>query len=453
MAPGHQDRDQRLRGIANTVFARYPQVREAREDIIHDVWVKLEEIYRAETEYGRRYVRKMVKHAVIDWFRERGFEVPADLEDPEDANEEDAEPGNVRPWRDKSRRGDPPPCVVEAQLKLRYAQGHSEGFVLLGHAFWSALGWQPAQIVETLGELTLGQAAQTFLERYREDEEASLVPKGRLPVVLKDLYAIPQSPEAGIPLNASWQVVHQLEEWVSDPDIATKSANRRLVRVLRDALRLSWPQIIGRGGDTLEEIAVWFEGEYARRNNVSRDEVHGQFGEMLDCGKVARRRLNEYWSAARTVTHWCNDVEKKIETRCNQQERRGLENIFRAAPWPCKSLVFTENFILKSGYDNIANAFNQLTMGATADLLATRYAAGRKKEEKAVRSWLAPLRDQIGLAAGMRWSELVERDRRPGEKTSIVISRWRDDVFRAVSPLFGCHDKDTVLFAWDAGFL
>jgi hypothetical protein len=218
-------------------------------------------------------------------------------------------------------------------------------------------------------------------------------------------------------------------------------------------LGLSYADIIVRGGDSLDQIAVWFENEYARRHDLSLDEVRGRFGAMLDCGKVGKRRLNEYYSPARTVTHWCNDVEKKLDTRLNWQEKIGLEKILEAAPWPHKSLVFLENFVLKTEYDEIAREYCHFTMEEVTGVLANRYAQVRKKEVKAVRGWLKLMRDQSAGVARRSWSELVARDKQQGENTARVITRWRHDVFKVAKELFGCQDADTVLFAWDVGFV
>lgn len=450
------DKLERLRGIANSVFSQYRLPGADRKDAVQKAIVKLERLYQTLEEFHSPFVRKTLKNIAIDILRKGGAVVlPDDLADVADDGD-DLSSAALR----RSVGKTPPLCVLEARLKLVYAQGHSEPCELIAHAYWHLLGWTPAQIVETLGGFTLGDAAEAFLKRYAQDTR---IPPHRLHEVFADLFALNDSTETKVMLSSFWQPASLLEGWVTVianrvqheltydwSEVETEAPNRKLAYLLRRHLKMNYADMIGaHGGDTLEYIAVRFEDEYLNRSGLSRKDVRERFGRMLDYGKAGKRVLNEYYSPARTLTHWINSVHKKLATRLNQQEKLGFRAIFQAAPWPHKYVVFVENFLMKADYGDILRMYSGLVTEEATELLVGRYAARRGKDTATVSGWFAPMNQAGDGFLG----DLVERDKKGHESNRDVTARWRGEVFAKSSGLFGCHDLKTVLFAWEAGFL
>ena len=64
--------------------------------------------------------------------------------------------------------------------------------------------------------------------------------------------------------------------------------------------------------------------------------------------------------------------------------------------------------------------------------------------------WFEPLRRQIEtqVAGALTLGSLIRQDDTFIDDEALVVAHWRSQVLPSLLGQFGCHDPDTVLFAW-----
>jgi hypothetical protein len=233
----------------------------------------------------------------------------------------------------------------------------------------------------------------------------------------------------------------------------TAPANRRIAYLFSRVLAYPSHAIVAQKGTfPLQQLAVDFEAEYARMNQIPSALAREQFRPYLELDARSRdRHLCEYFTPSRAVTHWTEAVHRRRDAAVHRQVKQGLRIIFDLAD--CRSyeiiaFLFTHCLALPSGE---VSRFAEKPVDQVAPVLEVLFGDIWDASTIQVRTWFRPLHKRIAAEnntgvphTGVPLRHFFTCDCDAGVAD---VGRWRTAVLRRVRPLFA-GGRTAVLFAW-----
>ncbi len=448
-----EERYLRLQVAAKTLLPHSHQ-KSLRDELVQRAVTKLERRYNALVALDPPYAYTILRNLYRDWLRKKENRAAALA----------SEPPAPPPKLDEP----PPACVIERELQLVYAEGVEQPHKLLMDAYLKRLGWRPARVVDTLGALTLRQAADGFLADYERH-----IKPNRLHEVFANLLKLRELPDGGGKLRDYWDIAGVYREWIDSvrelvsaaggefsPKVLSQPPHRRLAYLLHDKLGQPVQEIIALDGEKYPpSVSAEFQREYAARHHTTEALVRHEFGAMLDCGSKPLLTFNRYASPAVRCTKWLDDVQTRLRTAKRHEEIRAHRMFFERVHFPHLSLTFLETSALNASAERTYSRFSEMRLSEWRTDFEERYAEKRRLSPDLVSECLAPLRSQIAESGDGKLKDYVRetlserwwssRWRTP----AAALSGWRENVRIAVAGEFGRGHPQTIFFAWGTGLL
>jgi hypothetical protein len=288
---------------------------------------------RLVTKLSRRYILTIVKNLEND--EHRGNRAKSSLEDLGDSVSD----GYVR-FRGPAAAGRPetPLVVLERRLELIYGNGGHAPHEMIAFGFNVHLQQKPEEIVCDLGQIPLSALARALFDQYCNTVGRDV---GHL---LGSLKKLADSPGPDERMNHYWDPCATIRQWVGTirerrppgelligPFLECEPPARRIVWLLTEGLLYDDAEIVAVYRNwTLEELAVHFNREYAKRNSLDSEEVRRHFDPVLCLRSESPSPLGDYFDPRRVVSDWVRNVLRRIHRAEARETAHGLEMLMSA---------------------------------------------------------------------------------------------------------------------------